>query len=574
MGARSDSKYVGPDAYAHLKCDAPGGMYVRVEKWRNNAQPNERKTRTEQGGTAGGPNEPAERSAVREPGGTGEAGDGPGSRGPVVWPEAGGRTAAWRAVRPEGGQAGQPGASEEPAGTPGSWFDKKRGPGAGAAALDEGSGPPGKASGVAPDSVPGTASGVTPDSASVGADLLAPFDTARPSARPAAPVPGRPPTPSSTRRLSPRPGAGVPGGRPGPSVTAAPAEPETRPLSKKDQVEASAPVTRVTSDMNMFGVSEPGTAVLPEPVPGASRTTGTPSTPGGAPAPAPRPPKGAGPRPAWERTGEPGRNHDPHEVTVQLDGVGRRLDGGRTPAPGTAPGAAGTGRPTGPVADGGGKDSDGPVFVDESGRRSRRFRRIGIAVGIACGLYAVVIVATLLSGNSAAPWVPVPIPGAADKAPANKVETSSRPSHSAAPSAVTGGVLPGVSADPGGPTGGAAPPVGASASPGVSAGSSKKPGTSGKKPKPSASTTKKSSGGGTKTDPGTGGGGTGTVDNPPASPSPTTSAVTSPDPSPSVGPGAAGGTTDNAADGPAAQTPVAADGPSAAPPAQSPETTL
>ena len=42
--------------------------------------------------------------------------------------------------------------------------------------------------------------------------------------------------------------------------------------------------------------------------------------------------------------------------------------------------------------------SDAPVFVDETGRRGRTFRRIGITVGLACAAYAVVIVGTLLSG--------------------------------------------------------------------------------------------------------------------------------------------------------------------------------
>ena len=50
---------------------------------------------------------------------------------------------------------------------------------------------------------------------------------------------------------------------------------------------------------------------------------------------------------------------------------------------------------------------DGPVFVDETGRRSRRYRRIGVIVGIACAVYAVIIVGTLLSGNSSAPWLPI-----------------------------------------------------------------------------------------------------------------------------------------------------------------------
>lgn len=103
--------------------------------------------------------------------------------------------------------------------------------------------------------------------------------------------------------------------------------------------------------------------------------------------------------------------HDPHEVTVQLDSVqiGEGLELRR------APGRAG----------GGGQDAAaGPVFVDESGRRNRLYRRLGLAVGLACAGYAVVMVATLLSGNSDAPWMPVP--GQEDK-PAGQVETTPGP---------------------------------------------------------------------------------------------------------------------------------------------------
>ncbi|MXM63258.1 hypothetical protein GR925_07290 [Streptomyces sp. HUCO-GS316] len=82
--------------------------------------------------------------------------------------------------------------------------------------------------------------------------------------------------------------------------------------------------------------------------------------------------------------------------------------------------------------------SEGPVFVDESGRRSRTFRRIGIAVGFACAVYAVVIVATLLSGNSHAPWLPVP--GQNADRPADSVDTSPRPPAREQPSA---GAAPG-----------------------------------------------------------------------------------------------------------------------------------
>ncbi|WP_172384454.1 hypothetical protein [Streptomyces sp. MNP-20] len=72
--------------------------------------------------------------------------------------------------------------------------------------------------------------------------------------------------------------------------------------------------------------------------------------------------------------------------------------------------------------------ADRPVFVDETGRRGRRYRRIGTFVGLACAGYAVVIVATLASGNSSAPWLPVPDP--ADEQPASKVDTPNAPAES------------------------------------------------------------------------------------------------------------------------------------------------
>ncbi|MFE3636716.1 hypothetical protein [Streptomyces sp. NPDC059168] len=109
--------------------------------------------------------------------------------------------------------------------------------------------------------------------------------------------------------------------------------------------------------------------------------------------------------------------HDPHEVTVQMDAV-QLGDGRLTPVPGSA---HGTGRET----------ADGPVFVDESGRRSRTFRRLGLIVGLACAVYAVIIVATLFSGSSDAPWVPVP--GQDENAPASQVDTPSLPSASVDP---------------------------------------------------------------------------------------------------------------------------------------------
>ncbi|MEU5768442.1 hypothetical protein ABZ782_21250 [Streptomyces asoensis] len=112
--------------------------------------------------------------------------------------------------------------------------------------------------------------------------------------------------------------------------------------------------------------------------------------------------------------GAGGASDDTDELTVQLGGVG--------PAAAGAPG----GRPESPDGTG------SPVFVDESGRRSRRLRWLGAAIGVLCSVYALVIVATLVSGNSGAPWLP--LPGLDGDTPAAKVETSSVPSASASPS--------------------------------------------------------------------------------------------------------------------------------------------
>ncbi|MFM9367012.1 hypothetical protein [Streptomyces sp. Da 82-17] len=85
----------------------------------------------------------------------------------------------------------------------------------------------------------------------------------------------------------------------------------------------------------------------------------------------------------WREDVLSGRTHDPSGVTVQIDGVGRRLRG---PAP-SAP-------------------AGGPVFVDESGSRGRLLRRAGWVVGLACAGYAGVLGVSLLTGTSDAPWMP------------------------------------------------------------------------------------------------------------------------------------------------------------------------
>ncbi|WP_435610453.1 hypothetical protein [Streptomyces sp. C10-9-1] len=112
--------------------------------------------------------------------------------------------------------------------------------------------------------------------------------------------------------------------------------------------------------------------------------------------------------------------HDPNEVTVQMDAV--RIGGSD---------GAWSVRPAESAAEVR-REPDGPVFVDESGRRSRTFRRLGTLMGAACAVYAVIIVGTLLSGNSAAPWLPVPDQD--QGVPAGQVEMSTPPSESAEPS--------------------------------------------------------------------------------------------------------------------------------------------
>ncbi|MGC9536298.1 hypothetical protein [Streptomyces sp. UG1] len=201
---------------------------------------------------------------------------------------------------------------------------------------------------------------------------------------------------------------------------------------------------------------------VPSPVPGETRRTPAVRDPWSEPEEPEEPRAFAEPGPAAAS----GTTHDPHEVTVQLDAVDLQRDNLLHAAK------------DGP---GGGDGSDGPVFVDESGRRSRRFRRIGMAVGLACAVYAVVILATVLSGNSDAPWLPVEGPR---EKPAGKVDTSPQPAESAPQPSATGSASPDTS--PTASTGtGTVPSPGATASaPGASptAGS---PGTSAD-PKPSS----------------------------------------------------------------------------------------
>lgn len=118
----------------------------------------------------------------------------------------------------------------------------------------------------------------------------------------------------------------------------------------------------------------------------------------------------------------------------------------------------------------------GPVFVDSSGRRARRVRRIGWIVGGVCAVYTVGLVLSLTGATPIAPRTLLPLPGMPSTAPgegeaeARAVDVPSEPS--AGPTAAagsgrtdyvrTGTRSRGVAAPPGA-TGRAVAPVTASA---------------------------------------------------------------------------------------------------------------
>ncbi|MEU4348794.1 hypothetical protein [Streptomyces sp. NPDC023838] len=87
-------------------------------------------------------------------------------------------------------------------------------------------------------------------------------------------------------------------------------------------------------------------------------------------------------------------------------------------------------------------DPDGPVFVDESGRRGKNLRRLGWVFGLACTCYAVMLVGSLLGGSSRAPWLGIPGPAAKEKK-TETVQVTPAPAESRTPHP---GTKPGVPA--------------------------------------------------------------------------------------------------------------------------------
>jgi hypothetical protein len=139
----------------------------------------------------------------------------------------------------------------------------------------------------------------------------------------------------------------------------------------------------------------------------------------------------------WREGKRTGHTHEPNDATIQLDGLGRQL-------------AELAGEPAPP--DG----SDGPVFVDESGRRSKTLRRVGWVLATVCAAYAVTLVLALLGGNSSAPRLPLSVPD--EEARAEQVEQLPVPGEAAddasgdspEPAASASGSTAAESGDPGG----------------------------------------------------------------------------------------------------------------------------
>jgi len=94
--------------------------------------------------------------------------------------------------------------------------------------------------------------------------------------------------------------------------------------------------------------------------------------------------------------------YEPIDMTIELDGVGRRLSGLGLPA------GEGSVKESGPDREPDSESPDGPVFVDESGQRGKKFRRAGWVLTAVCACYAVTLVVLLVGGSSSAPWLQIP----------------------------------------------------------------------------------------------------------------------------------------------------------------------
>ncbi|GAA1352918.1 hypothetical protein [Streptomyces beijiangensis] len=155
-------------------------------------------------------------------------------------------------------------------------------------------------------------------------------------------------------------------------------------------------------------------------------------------------------------------------MTVQRDGLGREAAEAPAEDPADKVTAGGAGAVVGESPDG------RPVFVDASGRRGRKIRRLGWLAGVVCACYAVMLVVTVLGGNSSAPWLLIPGPSDDGKKAADTVRVppgaDASKGAAAAPGSRTFGAtgVPGVTGTPGATvtgTAGASPAVSGSAAP-------------------------------------------------------------------------------------------------------------
>ncbi|MFE4872973.1 hypothetical protein [Streptomyces sp. NPDC056682] len=98
--------------------------------------------------------------------------------------------------------------------------------------------------------------------------------------------------------------------------------------------------------------------------------------------------------------------------------------------------------PTAPPVSSAQQGSDGPVFVDASGRRGKKVRWLGWVFGLACTGFAVALVGSLLGGSARAPGLTLPEGGKAGavsaspdapapQAPKVPAKSSAAPSHGA-----------------------------------------------------------------------------------------------------------------------------------------------
>ncbi|WP_406437222.1 hypothetical protein OHB14_59730 [Streptomyces sp. NBC_01613] len=107
-----------------------------------------------------------------------------------------------------------------------------------------------------------------------------------------------------------------------------------------------------------------------------------------------------------------------------------------------------------------GEDGSAPVFVDSTGRRGRRIRRVVYAAGALCAAYAGVLVLSFMGATPFAPRTILPVPGLPSEKPGTVRETPREdlPGASVAPS--SGGAslspseVPGPSALPTDPSSG------------------------------------------------------------------------------------------------------------------------